>query len=65
MCLSVYGSQSLDDLEALVKEKFAAVPKSHLPPAHIPSKRPMHELSVCGVCVRVSADLVLSVVCVC
>ncbi len=38
MCLSVYGSQSLDDLEMLVKEKFAAVPNSKLPPANIPSK---------------------------
>ena len=38
MCLSVYGSQSLDDLEILVKEKFAAVPNSNLPPANIPSK---------------------------
>lgn len=39
MCLSVYGGQSLNDLEALVKDKFAAVPNSHLPPADIPSKR--------------------------
>ncbi len=38
MCLSAYGSQSLDDLEILVKEKFAAVPNSNLPPANIPSK---------------------------
>ncbi len=38
MCLSVYGSQSLDDLETVVKEKFAAVPNSNLPPANIPSK---------------------------
>ena len=38
MCLSVYGSQSLDDLEILVKEKFAAVRNSNLPPANIPSK---------------------------
>ncbi|KAL0019017.1 hypothetical protein WJX77_001203 [Trebouxia sp. C0004] len=36
MCLSVYGSHSLDDLEILVKEKFAAVPNSNLPPANIP-----------------------------
>lgn len=39
MCLLVYGSQSLDDLEILVKEKFAAVPNSNLPPANIPSKK--------------------------
>ncbi|KAL0046282.1 hypothetical protein WJX82_008028 [Trebouxia sp. C0006] len=36
MCLSVYGSHSLDDLEILVKEKFAAVPNSNHPPANIP-----------------------------
>jgi len=39
MCLTVYGSQSLDDLETVVTEKFAAVPNSNLPPANIPSKK--------------------------
>ena len=37
MCLTVYGSQSLDELEMLVKDKFAAVPNSNLPPPNIPS----------------------------
>ena len=38
MCLSVYGSQSLGDLEILVKSKFAAVPNSNLAPADIPGR---------------------------
>lgn len=32
MCLTVYGTQSLDDLEAMVSDKFAAVPDNHLQP---------------------------------
>ncbi len=51
MCLSVYGSQSLDDLEMLVKEKFAAVPNGNLPPANIPSKNlklQKHHTQVCS-----------------
>ena len=35
MCLTVYGTQSLDDLETMVKDKFDAVPNSNLQPAPI------------------------------
>ena len=50
MCLSVYGAQSLDDLEILAKEKFAAVPNSNLPPANIPSKNLKVQNTVKKVC---------------
>lgn len=36
MCLTVCGTQSLDELEAMVSEKFAAVPNSNLQPPPIP-----------------------------
>lgn len=35
MCLTVTGRHSLDELEALVKDKFAAVPNSDLRPPRI------------------------------
>lgn len=35
MCLTVYGTQSLDGLEYMVHEKFAAVPNNNLKPAPI------------------------------
>ncbi|KAL3136084.1 hypothetical protein ABBQ32_007107 [Trebouxia sp. C0010 RCD-2024] len=35
MCLTVYGTQSLDNLESMVNEKFAAVPNSNLKPPPI------------------------------
>ena len=35
MCLTVYGTQSLDDLETMVTHMFAAVPNSNLKPPPI------------------------------
>ena len=47
MCLTVYGTQSLDDLEAMVSGKFAAVPNSNLQPPSIAGNIAvtMHSLS--------------------
>lgn len=42
MCLTVCGTQSLDELEAMVSDKFAAVPNSNLQPPPIPSEYKGH-----------------------
>lgn len=47
MCLTVYGTQSLDDLESMVQDKFGAVPNSNLQPAPISGTR--HHLLGCVV----------------
>lgn len=39
MCLTVYGTQTLDDLEAMVRGKFGAVPNSNLKPPPISGRR--------------------------
>ena len=48
MCLTVYGTQSLDDLETLVSGKFAAVPDSNLQPPPIAGRYAvmMHALAL-------------------
>ena len=48
MCLTVYGTQSLDDLEAMVSDKFAAVPNSNLQPPPIAGRSDvmMHSLAL-------------------
>ena len=45
MCLTVYGTQSLDDLETMVSDKFAAVPNSNLQPPPIAGRS--HDALAC------------------
>ena len=45
MCLSVNGKQSLDDMEALVRDKFRAVPNSNLSAPQISGDCPVSPLA--------------------